>query len=360
MRGTRLIQIGFLVLLAVCVAQVGWWVIDQAIFADKARAEMHEHLLQDEKAAADLLDRGASAEEVIDLFNEIVILDDGTPRVNPSVLEHLDDVTDRRSRRYAWEGGFFLLVLLAGIVVLWRTLHQEASLRRRQQNFLAVVSHELKSPLAGVRLAAETIQLRDPEPERRERLIKRILGNLHRVESMVRNLLDAARLEEGRFHIERVSMDLAPVVDSVVQSAGDRLLSSGVEVEIDIPSDLRIQADPAAVETVLSNLLDNARKSVRRQGGGAVKIRAERQRRHVVLKMVDTGAGFPPQEAARLFAKFYRPGDELRRSGEGSGLGLYIVQRLIDLGGAKIEASSDGPGRGASFSIFWPPGEEKS
>lgn len=357
---TRLIQIGFFVLLAVSAAQVGWWLLDQVLYARSTRALLEKHLRSDERAASELLARGAPPEQVAALFDELVISPDAPPRANPAFLERLDQAQAHRMRRYAWEGSFFLLVLIAAMAVLWRTLREEARLRRRQQNFLAAVSHELKSPLASIRLAAETLEMREPGPDRRKTLVHRILGNLARVEMMVTNLLDAARIEEGRLLLHREEVPLAQVVQSVLAAAHARLDAAGVTVTTRVPSGLKVHADPQAVETVLANLVDNARKAVKKQGGGRIEISAEARESGIAFTVEDSGAGFAPDEAPRLFAKFYRPGDELRRGGQGSGLGLYIVERLIQASGGRIEAHSDGPGAGARFTTEWPAPEDAS
>ena len=353
MERTRLIQIGFFVLLAISAAQVGWWLLDQVLFASSTRAMLEKHLESDERAAQELLERGAPPEQVAELFDELVILTDTPPHANPAFLEQLDQVQAHRMRRYAWEGSFFLLVLIAAMAVLWRTLREEARLRRSQQNFLAAVSHEFKSPLASIRLAAETLEMREPSPDRRRTLVRRILGNLARVEMMVTNLLDAARIEEGRLVLHREDVPLAQVVQNVLATAQARIEAAGVTISAKVPPELRVRADPQAVETVLTNLVDNARKAVKKKGGGRIEIFAEERGDRIALIVEDSGAGFAPEEAPRLFAKFYRPGDELRRGGQGSGLGLYIVERLVRASGGRIEAHSGGPGAGARFITEW-------
>ncbi len=354
MERTRLIQIGFIVLLAICAAQAGWWLLDQVLDTRANRAAIEEHLLRDRQVARMLLDQGADPAEVEALFDELIFRPGGEVHIDPDHLAALHEQGRRRLSRYAWEGAFFLGVLLSGIVVLWRTLGEEALLRRRQQNFLAAVGHELKSPLASIRLAAETLKLRDPPAERRQKLLGRVLANLYRVEAMVRNLLDAARLDEGRLHLAPERVVLARAARNALTGAEDRLDAAGAELSVEVPEELEVLADPAAVETVIGNLVDNARKAVARAGGGRIEVRARRRGRRVEIEVRDEGVGFAPSLAPRLFDKFYRPGDEMRRSGEGSGLGLYIVRRLQRLAGGGIEAHSDGPGHGASFTAWWP------
>jgi signal transduction histidine kinase len=118
--------------------------------------------------------------------------------------------------------------------------------------------------------------------------------------------------------------------------------------------ELEVQADPIALRTVLSNLVDNAIKATIANGGGTVTLRAEESGQFVKLVVRDSGVGFAANETNRLFEKFYRPGDELRRKTRGSGLGLYIVRRFVELEHGRVSAHSDGPGQGAVFTVLWP------
>ena len=118
-----------------------------------------------------------------------------------------------------------------------------------------------------------------------------------------------------------------------------------------------IDADRTAIETVLRNLLDNAVKACVAGEGSEISLGARRANSNVVLTVHDNGLGFPPEHGAQIFKKFYRLGDELRRKTPGTGLGLYIVKRLVDLSGAKIAAESEGPGKGATVTVHWPAAE---
>ena len=151
---TQLMQIGFLALLSISAATVGWWMYDHVQYARSV----------EQRFASD-----------------------------PVVAED----SDARINRILWEGGFFLVVLIGGMAVLTRTLRHDAELRRRQQNFLAAVSHEFKSPLASIQLAAETLVLRSRDDDGK-RLGTRILEDGERLLRMIDNLLDTTRLEEGR------------------------------------------------------------------------------------------------------------------------------------------------------------------
>jgi signal transduction histidine kinase len=320
---SKVLQLGFLALLFVCMLQVGWWITDNLLYTREVRSEI-EALITTDPAAAAALDG---------------LLRASTGRVN----------------RYVWEGSFFLLVLLAGMAVLTRTIRHDAELRRRQQNFLAAVSHEFKSPLASMQLAAETLVLRSGNDDAR-RLGERILGDCERLLRMVDNLLDTTRLEEGQHVLAPQTFDLGEVVSREIAAIADRAARHGVETETAVDANLRLTTDYAAAETILRNLLDNALKACIAGGGHAIVVSARRAGGAAELTVRDDGSGFPPEDAELMFEKFYRLGDEQTRSTPGTGLGLYIVKRLAAMNCAFIRAESAGPGHGATFTVVWPEG----
>jgi signal transduction histidine kinase len=232
-------------------------------------------------------------------------------------------------------------------------LRHDAELRRRQQNFLAAVSHEFKSPLASIQLAAETLVLRSRDDDGK-RLGRRILDDGERLLRMIDNLLDTTRLEEGRQRLTPQLTNLAGATATAVAAIADRANASGVTVTRSVPEDLAVHVDPVVVETGLRNLLDNALKSCVAAKSGSIRVEGKRAAGGIVLAVSDDGLGFPPEDAAMIFEKFHRLGDELRRATPGTGLGLYIVKRLVELSGGTVHAESSGLGRGATVSMHWP------
>jgi signal transduction histidine kinase len=239
------------------------------------------------------------------------------------------------------------------MAVLTRTLRHDAELRRRQQNFLAAVSHEFKSPLASIQLAAETLVLRSRD-EDGKRLGTRILEDGERLLRMIDNLLDTTRLEEGRQRLTPQATNLHTASQGAIAAIAERARSSGITLTLAVPENLTVNVDPVVVETGLRNLLDNSLKSCVAAKTGAIEVRGTSDASGVTLGVSDDGLGFPPEEAEMIFEKFHRLGDELRRATPGSGLGLYIVKRLVELSGGTVHAASAGVGRGATVSMRWP------
>lgn len=352
-RNTRALQLGFLALLVFSTAQDLWWIYDQERLATREHDRL-QALYEDQREAARLLlAKGSTWPEVTAHLPQLELID-GQPVVSPAALAALDHERASWLRRYGWEGSFFLSVLIACMAVIWRTLAEEKLLRRRQENFIAAVTHEFKSPLASLQLSVETIGLRQPGPERLRELTERMRGDISRLEMMVGQILDTASLEAGQLRLTKEPVALARAVEGVAGELRERADAAKVSIVAEVGPELIADADPVATVTVLRNLLENALRATAAAGGGRIDLVGTLRDGHVHLRVSDTGVGFPPAEAANLFEKFYRPGDELRRTGRGSGLGLYLVHRLMQLEHGEVAAESGGPGQGATFTVAWP------
>jgi signal transduction histidine kinase len=339
---SKALQFGFLALLLVCMAQAVYWIRDNVL-----------HTREDEQRFAALYALVAPN----DLGRLLPQLEarptEPEDALRAAALAELAASRAARINRYVWEGGFFLAVLFGGMLVLTRTIRHDNDLRRRQQNFLAAVSHEFKSPLASVQLAAETLVLRSDNADTR-RLGRRILDDGERLLRMIDNLLETTRLEEGRHRLTPGRVNLRAIVDAGIAEVAERARSHGIDFSVDVADDAVLSIDRTALESILRNLLDNAIKSCIAGTGRAIAIRASRTNGQLSLAVSDDGLGFAPEDAEMMFEKFYRLGDEQKRTTPGTGLGLYIVKRLVEMSGAKISAASAGPGRGATVTIAWP------
>ena len=348
------LQIGFLLLLAITAVQVVWWLVDQSRLADRIAADRVAEVELDRRAAEASLRAGRSSEDLGALYPRLLVDDEGV-LVRAEARAAIE--RDRRSHlnQYRWEGGFFLAVIAGGVLVLWRVLQREADLLARQQNFLAAVSHELRSPLASLRLTTETLLLRDLVASDGRSLLERNLEDLRRLERMIGNLLETNRLEQAKIEPRREPVDLEEAVSLAFAELGHRGDNDdgGIGIEVRVQDGLGLRADPVGLGTVLRNLIGNAIESAQ-AAGTKVEVVASQQGSAIELEIFDDGVGFDPAEGRRLFEKFYRPGSELRRDKKGTGLGLYLVKSFVALEGGEVEASSEGPGRGAVFRVTWP------
>ncbi len=350
---TQSSQQAFVVLLVVCAAQLAYWLIDETRYTGHVNERLRDAYSIEVQAARAALDRGVPTGEVARLHPDVTIAPDGrTVTVSVKAQERMSDERFHRLNRYAWEGAFFLVVLLGAIAVVQRTLREERALRRRQDNFMAAVSHELKTPLASLRLSADTLAMRNPDPERRAALVSRIQDDLGRLQRMIANILDASRLSvEAPQPRARERLVLRDEVNTVLEELRAHAAHLGTRIAVNVPDTIAIHADAECARMVLRNVVDNAIKAT--AAGGDVSVTAEQKDGRVRCIVRDTGAGFPPQEADRLFEKFYRVEQDNRGRGSGTGLGLYLAFRCVRMDYGSISAASEGPGKGATFTITW-------
>jgi two-component system phosphate regulon sensor histidine kinase PhoR len=284
-----------------------------------------------------------------------------TMEVRPDILPGLAQRRSRLIRMFVAESAFFWLMVGLGAVLVVRTLRQETALLHQQQNFLAAVTHELKSPLAAIRLQAETLLLRDPPGPIRQRYLRCIRLDVQRLDGLVGNLLAAARLDSGDVLGQQRRLDLVAEVDHVAaevglawQQARENVAGQNIPSALDMqlpPGPLMVCCDSSVVRTVVRNLLSNAAK----YGGAApVQLVLEQAAGWVHLQVIDQGIGLAPEEQPRVFTKFYRVGHELERQTEGSGLGLYLVDALLQQSGGRAGVRSAGLGKGCTFTASFP------
>jgi signal transduction histidine kinase len=351
MKASRVFQLTALALVLVSAVQVGWWILDQhAYTVEKVQAARGAYAEQTAAAQA-LLDAGTPPEKVTAMLPGIVV-SSGRAALAAPVAQTLLTEERRRNRQYAWEGAFFLLALGTCIFVIARALRAEANVLEDQDNFLALVSHQFKTPLASLQLSLETLALRAPPPERARVLTDRMLADIARMELMVTQILESARLERGRADFRPEPLQLAAAVGRVAGQLEERARTAGVTISSQIAAELQVVSDPLALDVVVRNILENALTALVPGGGGSIALEARRSGAQVELAVRDSGVGFAPADSAHLFEKFSRRHQGAGNSG--TGLGLFIVRRLMQLGGGSVSAHSDGPGKGATFRLSWP------
>ncbi len=351
MKAGRVFQLTALALVLVAAVQVGWWILDQHAYTVERVQAAREAYAQQTAAAQALLDAGLAAERVSTLLPDITV-SGGHAALAAPVAQMLLTEERRRNRQYAWEGAFFLLALGTCIFVIARALRAEAHVLEDQDNFLALVSHQFKTPLASLQLSLETLALRAPPPERARVLTDRMLGDIARMELMVTQILESARLERGRADFRPELLQLSGAVGRVVSQLEERARHAGVIITSQIDATLQVLSDPLALDVVVRNILENALVALAPGGGGSIALEARRAGSQVELSVRDSGVGFAAADSARLFEKFSRRHQGAGNSG--TGLGLFIVRKLMHLAGGSVSAHSDGPGKGATFVLSWP------
>jgi signal transduction histidine kinase len=249
--------------------------------------------------------------------------------------------------------GFIDVMLLAGLYLVYANVRRELYLSRLKSDFVANVSHELKTPLALVRLFAETLELgRVPSKDKARQYYRVINKESQRLTQLINNILDFSRIEAGRKEYRFRPTDVGAVVQEVLEAYRFPIEQQGFDLEVHVAEDLpEIVVDPEALSQALLNLANNA---IKYSGQGRyLGLDVRRREDHVVISVTDHGVGIPRAEQKKIFEKFYRVENSLIHTTKGSGLGLALVQHIMDAHGGSIELESE-PGKGSTFRLVLP------
>jgi len=224
---------------------------------------------------------------------------------------------------------------------------------RRKDEFLAMLSHELRNPLAPIAMAIEIMRLREPADDSivwARDVIARQTAQLTR---LVDDLLDVSRITLGKITLNRSELDLRPIVAQAVEAAQPLLSVRDHQLAIDVsPGPLPIWGDGARLTQIISNLLNNAARFT--ANGGHIALAVRREGAQVVLSVKDDGVGIPPDMRERVFDMFTQIEWPAQRKQEGLGIGLALVKRLVEMHDGEIEARSEGSGRGSELVVRLP------
>jgi two-component system phosphate regulon sensor histidine kinase PhoR len=244
-----------------------------------------------------------------------------------------------------------------GAVVVMHDVTELRRLEAVRRDFVANVSHELKTPLTSISGYAETLLTDSPDGETAQRFLATIVENSRRMQRLVDDLLDLSRIEAGRWQPQRELLDVRQLVRDVWSDLADRARSAGVELETEVESGGEtLNADPDAVHQVLANLLENSLRYTKQ--GGHIVCRTRPQENGVALSIIDDGSGISLEHLPRIFERFYRSDQSRSRAEGGTGLGLAIVKHLVEAHGGRVYAESE---RGSGTTVTcWFPGNNQS
>ncbi len=229
---------------------------------------------------------------------------------------------------------------------------------RHKNEFLAVLSHELRNPLAPLRNSLFVLEHAVPGSEQAKRALEIIGRQTGQMARLVDDLLDVTRISRDKIRLRRTPLDLNQLVHRTVQDHRSLLEGKGIEVAVSLAAGrLPVDGDEARLAQVVGNLLQNAAKYTPKDRRVSVVTRAIPSRRRAEIRVSDTGVGIEPTVLCRLFRPFMQADATLDRSQGGLGLGLALVKGLVELHGGEVSAQSDGPGKGAEFVVELPLGE---
>ena len=282
----------------------------------------------------------------------------------------------RQSDRTFWFGSLVAISALAAFIGLysaWRAFNRQQELAEMKSNFVSSVSHELRAPIASVRLMAESLERgKIADPPKQHEYFRFIGQECRRLSSLIENVLDFSRIEQGRKQYDFEPTDLLALLQQTVKLMEAYGFERQVSIVLKLPDnqrstlDYQLTLDGRAIQQAIINLLDNAIKHS--PNGQTVSVvlespadaplsgHASRITHHspaVRISVIDHGPGIPPEEHEKIFERFYRLGSELRRETPGVGIGLSIVKHIVEAHGGRIVVQS-APAQGSRFTIELP------
>jgi signal transduction histidine kinase len=250
------------------------------------------------------------------------------------------------------EGAFMAAAVLFGFVLIYRKLAQEMDLKLRQRNFIAAVTHELKTPIASLRVWMETLFQRVLSEEQKVKIHTRMDQDLARLAELVSNLLEVARADAGSLEMNAIPLEVEPWLRNVCEGMDQRLGPGALGLQLNLGQGLWVLADAKQLATVVENLLTNAFKYAHPPRTTTVTLGSSAD--EVVIVVQDLGVGIPTKELPRLFQRFYRVGDEMTRQVPGTGIGLFLTREIVERHSGEIRVASRGPGLGSTFTLRLP------
>lgn len=256
---------------------------------------------------------------------------------------------------------------VAGVVLVFRDITERRRLEhdlrrvaadlseadRRKNEFLAMLAHELRNPLAPIRNALQIMQLSRDNEEAVQSASEIMERQIDQMVRLVDDLLDVSRISRGKIDLRRELVELALVISQAVETSRPTVERAGHELTVTLPPQpVYLHADPVRLAQVFSNLLNNACKFS--EPNGRISLTAEQQGSDVVVSVKDTGVGIPPEMLPKIFEMFAQVDRSLERSQGGLGIGLTLARQLVEMHGGSVSAFSEGRGRGSEFVVRLP------
>lgn len=244
------------------------------------------------------------------------------------------------------EGGVFLVLLFLGIWWIKKNVWQDLKRAQKEKNFLLAVTHELKTPIAAIRLNSQTLKNRKLTIEQSQELCSDIISESNRLETLVNNILLATQFEQNNSVGNWNNVELSTLIENQLkrfqQLFPERTVNSSIQAHIEL------NGEENMLVSLLFNLLENAHKYSPISNPISVSLKASEHL--IVLEVSDEGSGIPAEERKAVFDKFHRIGNEQTRTQKGTGLGLYIVKEICKAHRAEVTLSENRP-KGSRFQI---------
>lgn len=341
------------------IAQVAWWIILQVKIGDHISTVQRQSWDQQIVAARQWISVRGHAdihllrEWLAETFPDLEYVEKtGAVSIRETAIEDLEDSTSRIIRMLLFEGAFFSLVVMVGLLYMYRTLRREAQVERHFSSFLTATTHELKTPLTAMNLFVDALKIPDRTGEQTDEIYSSLKKNMNRLDLLITKLLHArGKIAVTKFRAETV--DLSQATQKIVDEFSKMLHRDDAErISVDISSSLYARTDLDQWRILVSNLIENALKYSKKSD--PVQVALSGIKKSIELTVIDQGEGFDNAERKMIFKRFYRIGDVDNSKTKGTGIGLFLVEEIAANLGGKVSAHSDGPGKGAIFRVTIP------
>ena len=259
----------------------------------------------------------------------------------------ITSIQKRKTAQYIGEGISFLAVILVGAVFIYRATRRQIKFAQQQQNFMMAVTHELKTPIAITQLNLETIQKRKLDVEKQEKMINNTLQEVNRLNNLCNNILWAAQLDAGAYKNKKQEINLTDTVFGCIENFEKRYTNRKIISSIE--ERIYLNSDELMMQILINNLLENAVKYSPKETNITVELKRENNKFFLIIK--DEGLGIADDEKKKVFEKFYRSGSEETRKTKGTGLGLYLCNRIVKNHKGSIVITNNKP-MGSIFKIM--------
>jgi signal transduction histidine kinase len=257
---------------------------------------------------------------------------------------------------YNWiillEGCLLMLIILAGVYIIFVYWNKQARLNRLQSNFVSSVSHELKSPLASIQLYLETMKYQKVSKEESDEFVEMMLTDTERLGSLINNILASSKYDPKNMQLQFQPVKLGGFLREVTEGLKRQFEERNCEVKLEIAEDCELMLDTRAMQMVFNNLIGNALRYS--PIGAPLIIRVRKKKKFCEIDFIDQGMGLGKKDLKKIFRKFYRVTNKKSQNIEGAGLGLFISKEIVRTHKGQMRVFSEGPGKGSVFTVQLP------
>ncbi len=274
------------------------------------------------------------------------VISTGAAKVNE--ISSIEATRNRKVAQYIGEGSIFLLLIAAGAIYIYRAVNRQLKQSIQQQNFMMAITHELKTPIAVAQLNLETLKKRNLNEEQQQRLITTTLQETKRLNALCNNMLLTSQIDAGGYKITKEIIQFDELLERCVEEFCARFPDRKINSQI--AENVIIEGDELLLQMAANNLIDNAIKYSPKNS--LVNIFLENNT-NVQLSVIDEGGGIEDTEKQKVFQKYYRTGNAATQSAKGTGLGLYLIQKVVNAHKGSITLHNNIP-NGCRFVLTFP------